>query len=172
MTLQLSTMQRQAEHSSGATRLVLQVQVVVTLLCVLLLLLALSMLVYRALVLAISMLVPLLHAAPTIPRKRSSTLIPPRATTPAAVGYPRSASPTLALPSGLRQGQQQRHARARAWAPAATSAVPLGPRVNRSDEATREGLGSRPLTSEQPNNRSSEDEPPYVGEFHRPVDAP
>ena len=124
----------------------LQVQAVVALLCVLLLLLALSMLVYRALVLAISMLVPLLHAAPTIPRTRS-TLIPPRTTTPAAVGYPRSAPPTLASPSGLRQGQRQRHARG----------------------------GSRPHTvqlREQPNNRSSEGEPPYVGELHRPVDAP
>ena len=100
-------MLRQAVHSGGATRLVLQVQVVVAFLCVLLLLLALSMLVYRALVLAISMLVPLLHAAPTIPRARS-TLIPPRTTTPAAVGYPRSTAPTLASPSGLRQGQRQR----------------------------------------------------------------
>ena len=161
-------------HSGGATRLVLQVQVVVAFLCVLLLLLALSMLVYRALVLAISMLVPLLHAAPTIPRTRS-TLIPPRTTTPAAVGYPRSAAPTLASPSGLRQGQRQRHARARAQTPAAASAVPLGPRVNRSDEPTRDAPGSRPLSiqlREQPDNRSSEGEPPYVGEFHRPVDAP
>ena len=161
-------------HSGGATRLVLQVQVVVAFLCVLLLLLALSMLVYRALVLAISMLVPLLHAAPTIPRARS-TLIPPRTTTPAAVGYPRSAPPTLASPSGLRQGQRQRHARARAQTPAAASAVPLGPRANRSDEPTRDAPGSRPLSiqlREQPDNRSSEGEPPYVGEFHRPVDAP
>jgi hypothetical protein len=169
-------MGRQPVHSGESTRLVLQAQVVVALLCVLVLLLALSMLVHRALVLAISLFVPFLHAAPTSPRMRS-TLIPPRTTTPAAVGYPRSASPALASPSGRRQGQQQRHARARAWASAAAAApaVPLGPRVNRSDESTRDGLGSRPRTMqlrEQPNNRSSEGEPPYVGEFHRPVENP
>ena len=131
-------------HSSYS-QLKLRVQLVLALLLVLVLVLVLGMFVYRGLILAIRMLVPLLHASPAL--------------TTSMVGYPRPASPS-ASPSGRRQGQLH-HAQARARTPEAVAYGRRRPVVNRSGE---------PMQPREQPHLYSEGKPPYVGDFHRPVD--
>ena len=125
---------------SSYSQLKLRVQLVLALLLVLVLVLVLGMFVYRGLI-----LVPLLHASPAL--------------TTSTVDYPRPDSPSDS-PSGRRQGQLH-HAHARAQTPEAVAYGRRRPVVNHSGE---------PMQPREQPHLYSEGKPPYVGDFHRPVD--